>query len=239
MSTPDKDTQPTFADTVNAVVGQMTQTEDGKWQLPADITDEAVIFAANAERRRRDTQSAYTRSQQELARKEAENNLLAESWQKDFSLNLTTEQRAELEELKVTDPDAWRAKLNEFEQEKANKFKEVQKSIQQKAVGETEIQYRQRALQEFSEAHPDLKITDDVIKNDIPPRITRELEDGKINFGDFLNKVAEYMGKGRVIKPDDGNAHESIDLAKAPGGSLPDGSAIKEASKTAYKDEIY
>lgn len=242
MSTPNQDTQAkTFADTVNEVVGQMTQGEDGKWILPesVDKNNEALVFAVNAEKRRRDTQAAYTRTAQEKARLEAENKHLAEGWQKDFSSSLTTEQQAELEELKVTDPEAWRLKLNELEETRRNKFNETRKTIQQKAVGESEVEYRQRALQEFSEAHPDLKLTDDVIQNDIPPRITKQLEAGEITFGDFLAKVAEYMTKGRVVKPTEEKPNGGIDLGTAPGGSLPDGNAIKEASKTQYQDEIY
>lgn len=242
MSTPSPDTQTkSFADTVNEVVGQMTQGEDGKWLLPegVDKNNEALVFAVNAEKRRRDTQAAFTRTAQEKARLEAENKHLAEGWQKDFSSSLTTEQQAELEELKVTDPEAWRLKLNELEETRRNQFNETRKTIQQKAVGESELEYRQRALQEFSEAHPDLQLTDDVIQNDIPPRITKQLESGEITFGDFLSKVAEYMTKDRVVKPTEEKPNGGIDLGTAPGGSMPDGAAIKEASKTQYQDEIY
>lgn len=242
MSIPNQDTQTkSFADTVNEVVGQMTQGEDGKWILPesVDKNNEALVFAVNAEKRRRDTQAAFTRTAQEKARLEAENRHLAEGWQKDFSSSLTTEQQAELEELKVTDPEAWRLKLNELEETRRNQFNETRKTIQQKAVGESELEYRQRLLQEFSEAHPALKLTDDVIQNDIPPRITKQLESGEITFGDFLAKVAEYMTKGRVVKPTEDKPNGGIDLGTAPGGSMPDGAAIKEVSKTQYQDEIY
>jgi hypothetical protein len=242
MSTPDQDTQTkSFADTVNEAVSQMTQGEDGKWSLPdsVDKGNEALVYAVNSERRRRDTQAAYTRTSQEKARLEAENKHLAEGWQKDFSSSMTTEQQAELEELKVTDPEAWRIKLNELENARQAKFNETRTSIQQKAVGESELDYRQRALQEFSEAHPDLKLTDDVIQNDIPPRLTKQLENGEVTFGAFLDKVAEYMTKGRVVKPTEEVPNGGVDLGKAAGGSLPDGNAIKEASKTQYNDEIY
>ena len=41
--------------------------------------DPAVLFAANAERRRRDTQAAYTRTQQELKQVKAVNQSMAET----------------------------------------------------------------------------------------------------------------------------------------------------------------
>lgn len=242
MSTPGNDTQTkTFAETVNEVVGQLTQGEDGKLIIPETIdqTNEPLMFAVMAEKRRRDTQASFTRTQQENARLKAENNHLAEGWQKDFSSTLTLEQQAELEELKVTDPDAWRTRLNQLEEQRKVKFNETRQTIQQKAVGESEMEYRQRALKEFAEAHPDLQLTDDVIENDVPPRFTKQLEKGEITFGAFLDTVAEYMTKGRVVKPTEEKPNGGIDLAKAPGGSLPDGAAIKEASKTQYNDEIY
>lgn len=242
MSTPGNDTQTkTFEQTVNEVVGQMTQDDKGNWSIPdsVDKNNEALIYAVNSERRRRDTQAGFTRLSQEKARLEAENKHLAEGWQKDFSSSLSVELQAELEELKVTDPEAWRQKLNDLENQRQTQFNETRKSIQQKAVGESELDYRQRALEEFALAHPDLELTDDVVKNDIPPRITKQLEAGEITFGAFLDKVAEYMTKGRVVKPTEEKPTGGLDLGKAPGGSHPDGEAVKIASQNQYNDEIY
>lgn len=242
MSTPSNDTQTkSFAETVNEAVGKMTQDEKGGWTLPEGIDkdNEALVYAINAERRRRDTQAAFTRTSQEKARLEAENKHLVEGWQKDFTSTLTVEMQAELEELKVTDPEAWRQKLNDLEQQRQTQFQERRTSIQQKAVGESEIEYRTRALEEFAAAHPDIELTDDVVKNDIPPRITRELEEGKISFGDFLTKAAEYLSKTKVVKPTEEKPNGGLDLGKAPGGSHPDGEAVKIASQSQYNDEIY
>lgn len=241
MSTPDKDTQPSFGDKVNTVVASMVQGEDGNWQLPetVDKSDEALIFAVNAERRRRDTQSAFTKTSQENARLKAEANQLAEGWQKDFASSLAPEVQAELEELKITDPDAWRQRLNYLEEERVAKFQEKRTAIQQKAVGESEIEYRQRAFQEFQEQYPTLQLTDDAIKYDIPPRITKELDEGKITFVDYLTKAAEYLSKNRVLKPSEEKPTGGTDLGKAPGASLPDGNAVKIASQNQYKEEIY
>ncbi|AFV51087.1 hypothetical protein MS_008 [Vibrio phage VPMS1] len=90
-----------FADKVNDVVNNMTQSEDGKWAMPEGDFDEATIFAANAERRRRDTQSAYTRSQQELKGIKAENELLAQNYEENYVQNLPSSIQADLKNLRL------------------------------------------------------------------------------------------------------------------------------------------
>lgn len=243
MSTPSNDTQTqpvTFAEQVNAAVGQMTQDADGKWTLPesVDANNEALVFAVNAERRRRDTQSAFTRTAQENAQLKAEAEQLAAGWKKDFVNSLPVETQAELEELKITDPDKWRVKLQELEQQRGAQFQENLSAIKTKAVGESEKDYRQRAFTEFTEANPDLKLTDDVIKYDIPPRITMQLDKGEITFGEYLTKAAEYLRKGRVMPPKEGEPGD-INLSRAPGDSHPSQEAEQRANKASYGDEIY
>lgn len=228
-----------FEAKVNEVVSAMTQDESGKWQLPADVTDEALIFAANAERRRRDTQSAYTKTQQQLKQLESERNHLLKGWEADFTKTLPTDKQAELEELKASDPDAWRNRLNELEQEQRQAFQAKAQEIAVKAKGETELDYRQRALEEFQQANPTLTINDDVIQNDVPPRLTKQLEKGEITFGEFLNQVKTFMTKGKVVNPKVDKANDDPDLGDVPGGSAPGGDAVAKASKKQYKDEIY
>lgn len=243
MGTPNNDTQEqsvSFAEQVNSAVSQMTQDSDGKWIIPAsvDANNEALVFAINAERRRRDTQSAFTRTAQENAQLKAEAEQLAAGWKKDFVNSLPIETQAELEELKITDPDKWRVRLQELEQQRGAQFQENLSAIKTKAVGESEKEYRQRAFTEFSEANPDLQLTDDVIKYDIPPRITMQLDKGDITFGEYLAKAAEYLRKGRIMPPKEGEPGE-IDLSKAPGGSHPSAEAEQRANKVSYNDEIY
>lgn len=228
-----------FADQVNEVVNNMTQSEDGKWAMPEGDFDEATVFAANAERRRRDTQSAYTRSQQELKGIKAENELLAQNYEENYVQNLPSAVQADLEELKASDPDAWRQKLADLERERKDEFKTKHEEIKTKAAGESEAEYRVRALQEFQEANPTLKITDDVIQNDIPPRITKQLEQGKINFGEFLNQCGEYMSKGRVVAPPSDKAPDNPNLNKTPGSSAPGKDAVEASASQSYNNEIY
>lgn len=233
------DNSPSFADQVNEAVNQMTQDESGKWQLPESIRDnEALSFAANAERRRRDTQSAYTKSQQLNKRLELERDQFAKGWENDFAKTLPADAQADLEELKATDPEAWRAKLNELEQQQRTSFQERVTKIQEKASTETEMEYRQRALEEFQEAHPNLQLTDDIIANDIPPRISKELESGKVTFAEFLANCAEYLNKGKVLNKGK-TKDEEPNLGDVGGSDYPDKQAADKANIKTYDDEIY
>lgn len=247
MSIPDKDAATpngakapiTFESRVNEVVGAMTQDDKGGWVLPEGDHDEAIIYAANAERRRRDTQSAYTKTNQEKARLEAENRLLADAWSNDFATQLDTKTQMELEELKMTDPDAWRIKLNEIEQQRKASFQETRTSIQQKAQGETELEYRQRALADFTAANPDLQLNDDVIKFDLPPRLTMQLEKGEVSFGEFLNQAKTYLTKSRVVAPTGDKPTPEKDLGVTAGSDRPADDSVSRALANQYNEEIY
>lgn len=240
MSTPENDTQ-SFEAVVNTAVSAMVQGEDGKWSLPetVDKTNEPLVFAINAERRRRDTQSAYTRTSQENARLKAEVNHLAEGWQADFAATQSPEVQAELEELKYADPEAWRVRINELENVRKTKFNERRTEIVEKAKGESEVEYRTRAIEEFAAAHPEIALTDEVIANDIPPRFTNELKSGKITFVQFLDNCAEYLSKGRVVKPQEETANSQPDLGKVAGSDYPSDAAKAAAVKSSYDKEIF
>lgn len=240
MANPDDNAsqEVSFTDRINNTVAQMTQDEKGNWQLPEGVEDEVLVTAVNLERRRRDTQSAYTKVAQENARLKAEAEQLAKGWQNDFASQLSPEVQAELEELKVTDPDAWRAKLNTLEQERTQKFNSTREEIRTKAQHESEADYRTRAMAEFSEKNPGIVLNDEVIANDVPPRYLKELEAGTITFGAFLDKCAEFIGKPRVLKQEE-QAKGGIDLGKVPGGDAPSGDAVKAALTKQYDDEIF
>ena len=43
-----------------------------------------------------------------------------------------------------------------------------------------ELEYRKALLAEYNKAHPDKPLTDELIQNEVPRRLTKELEEGKI-----------------------------------------------------------
>ena len=216
---------------VNEILPQL-----GTEGFDAASVDPVVLYAATAEKRRRDTQAEFTRTSQKLKKVEAVNAQLAQAYEADVVANLPTTEAAKLEELKYSDPDAWRAKIVEFEQTQRQKVQEKLQTIEQEASGKTEIEVRTEQLAAFSAAHPDFVINDDVIDNDIPPRITNKLRKGEISFADFLDECYTYINKGKVIAQ--GDVPPVIpDLGKAPGGTTPVQS--KEDPKSGYNTEIY
>ena len=90
-------------------------------------------------------------------------------------------------------------------------------------------------LAAFQQAYPDISLTDEVIENDIPPRITKKLEQGKISFLDFLEECRNYLTKGKVV--DKGEEPPAVtDISKNPGSSSqPSG----RRARSDYEEEIF
>ena len=177
---------PTFEEQVNTAINSMTEVE-GKQVFAEGVTDD-VKFAANAVRRQKDTQAAYTKNQQELKALTSENEQLASSWAQDVTKTLTVEQQSDLEELKHSNPEAWREKVNAYEQENATTVQTKHSEIKKKVNEESELDRRTRVLEEFNTNNPTIALTDDVIENDVPPRFSKQLEAGEITFEEFINK---------------------------------------------------
>lgn len=198
--------------------------------------DPALLFAAKAEKRRRDTQSEYTKVSQKAKKLEMVNNQLASTLETELVSSLPAREAAQLEELKYSDPDAWRVKLTELENKRRADVRGKLEAIEQEVGTKTELEQRVEMLQEFSAAHPGFEINDDVIANDIPPRITNKLAKGEISFTDFLEQCHDYLSRNKVI--DKGEVPPDIpNLAKAPGGSTPQQS--KTDPKSGYESEVY
>lgn len=198
MST--SDNADTFAQQVNNVVSQATVDEKGNFQLPDGVeASDEVLYAAKLEKKYRDTQSGFTKAQQEKKRLEAENEKLALSWQQDAVKSLSSTEQARLEELKSTDPESWREELNNLETKKQEEFGNRRKEISQEAYEMTALEQREAELEAFNKANPDFAITDDVIENDIPPRITNQLKNGEITFSEFLDKSKKYIETPKKI----------------------------------------
>lgn len=230
--------QPSIEQQVTTLVDSMEKKDD-KWVLPegVEISPE-MQYAAMAERRRRDTQSEYGRSQQKLKAVETENATLVKEWEQDVIGKLTDDQRKELAELKHDNPDAWRVKVTEYEQANKDSFNTRAADIKSKAKEETEIERRTRLFDEHNKAHPDLQITDAVIENDLPPRFAKQLAAGEITFEDFLAISTEFLSRGKVIDSGE-QPPKQPNLSKAGGSSRPAQSAVEQSAKESYKDEIY
>jgi len=227
--------QESFADQVNKAVSGMTVNDEGVHVLPEGL-DDNVKVAANAEKRRRDTQSSFSKSQQELAVAKAENKRLRELATP--QLNLSTEEKEELFDLKNTDPEAWRTKLTGYEDKAKADLGESLQKVSLESAQEAEVSRRAQVLEDFLTANPGFTISDDVLANDIPPRIKNKLESGEVTFEAFLDEAKAYLGKNKKLG--DGNSvGGEPDLDTVGGGANATPDAIQEDIIKSYDKEIY
>jgi hypothetical protein len=237
------DTTPeTFEGKVNAAVKTMVKDNKGILRLPegAELSEE-VTYAANLESRRRQTQSQYVKSRQELSEVGHVTKALKDKLAKRTTIKVTADQQIELDELKGSDPDAWKAKLDGYEAEARagidTEFDEV--GVQAREL--SEVDRRLVILDEYKASNPGFDLTDDILANDVPKRITSELESGKITFEDFLGKVNTYLTSNKVITPaKDEKETKQPNLGDLAGKSTPEKVAVKKSINQSYaKTDIY
>ena len=177
------------------------------------------------EKRFKDTQAFATRIAQEKADKERElEELKAElsvlKTTAKPSLTIDAQMQSELEDLKYSDPDAWRAKVNELEQKANTEFNSKIAEAKQLSTQQLELQRRANILAQFQTEHPDVELTDELLHLDIPQRIVKELENGKVTYEEFLNNVYNYVKTPKVV----GSATKTLEqpnLSKTGGDDTP------------------
>jgi len=218
-----------FADKVNNLVNDL---KAGK-ELPEGL-DEATQFAVNAERRRRDTQASYTQGQGQIAKLKAENEALAERFATSHKAQVTPEEQERLDELKATDPEAWRIELNAIEQRSKEEAHNTIENLSQAA----EVAARKQQLASFLEANPGFELTQDILDTEVPPKFSKELEAGTVTFEQFLTNVHGYLTANKVIAPGE-PAPEAPNLSKIGGSSTPDEHAIEQDILSSYNQETY
>lgn len=230
----------TFADKVTKIVNEAEVDDKGNLILPDDMSEE-VKFAAVTEKRRRDTQSSFTKLSKSHKALEVEKATLIKNFTK-ADVKLTPEQTEELENLKFEDPDAWRVKLNQYEEEARNKrIKEIDdelKQVSKSTLDNEELEDRKTILANFKENNDGFELNQTIIDNDIPPRITKKLETGAITFLDFLNECRDYLSKGKVIGQGD-EPNKQPNLGKVGGASKPEDSATAKDIVTSYDKETF
>ncbi len=230
-----------FEDTVNELVSKMEKQEDGTWLLPEDESkdlDEPTLFAVTSERRRRDTQSGYTKSQQQVRRQTALASVLQEKLLSS-SIEFTPEQRNELDSLKTTDPDKWREKLNEYETKARTLLKTELEEIAKNTADKSEIEIREEQMAAWSKS-TGIKLTDEIVNNDLPPRFKKDLTDGKITFEKFLEKAGTFLTSKKIIKgSEEDTDDDTINLSDVAGGQAPTKQAQEGDFEETYKKTIF
>ena len=184
------------------------------------------------EKRFKDTQAAFTKSRQELAATKAE--LQAAKEMQQFAM--PADVKARLDELKFSDPDAWRVEMNAFEQSKTAKFNEINATNTQAILSELNQEDRVQTLKEFNSLHG-VEITESLLQNEIPNRIHNELNSGAIDYATYLAKCVEYLKTPKVIA----GTQEVLgqpNIGKIGGGATPGEAASNMNIETAYKTMV-
>lgn len=203
---------------------------------PATLTDDANSTNGQVaeqqvdwEKRFKDTQAGYTKSRQEIAELKAKLAVAGKTPE------ISAEDKDRLEDLKYTDPEAWRQELGALESKQTQTYNEELA----KATRElTALEQREIAFNEFALNHPDVVITDDIINYDVPKRITNKLEKGEITFEVYLEEVYEYLKAPKVIGSAT-KASEQPNMSDLGGGSQAANYAVTEDIRQSYKNEVY
>lgn len=177
------------------------------------------------EKRFKDTQAFATKIAQEKADKErelaelkAELSVLKTTAKP--SLTIDAQVQSELEDLKYSDPDAWRTRVNELETAANAEFNSKIVEAKQLSSKQLELQRRANVLTQFQNEHPDVVFTDELLHLDIPQRIVKELENGKVTYEEFLNNVYNYVKTPKVISSTT-KTLEQPNLSKTGGDDTP------------------
>jgi len=199
-------------------------------------TDNQNGSSVDFEKRFKDTQGAYTKSQQELKATKARLDALEKLTTPKVELDEATKQ--ELDDLKYDNPDAWRAKMNKLETEAHNKHKGTLNEAGKMAAQQAELERRAQVLTEFNASQPNLVLTDEVIQLDVPNRINKKLESGEVTFEAYLEEVANYLQAPKVI----GDGNQTLnqpDLSKVGGDEKPSDGAVKKDIVKDYKNLVF
>ena len=201
--------------------------------LPAGGEAETNV---NYEKRFKDTQSAYTKSQQELKAAKAKLEALEKLTQPVVQLDEATQ--AQLDELKYSNPEAWRDKMNSLEAEAKLKHLSVLSEAEKIAMQQAELEQRAQILSEYNSKHPQNPITDEVIMFDVPPRITKKLENGEISFEEFLSEAHNFLYAPKKVG--DGNQTlKQPNMRDFGGGTTPTNNAVDSSIIENYKNLVY
>ena len=189
--------------TLDVAINEALASADEKGIIPfEDNVDPVFKKLVLTEKKARQHQAKAIKAIQEATSLKATNQVLSETIK--GSVVLTAEQTAELEDLKHTDPDEWFKKKTEYEsvQKTATeaKLQELTEAAATTALKDLTLNERKEALESFQK-RTGIVLTDDIMQNDIPPRLQAKIN--TVPFDDYLNEVATYLGKTKVVKQTD------------------------------------
>lgn len=230
----------TKTESVSELVKQVTKDEAGNLVFPEGVAlTEDKKLAVIAEKRRRDTQGEFTKVNQSKLALEAENLKLKEELLK-TKISFTPEQVEELEDLKIENPEKWRSKLNEYEtshlEAQKEKIENLSTQVKTEAAKNFEVLTREQVLNDFN-AENKVGLTEQLLADEIPLRITKKLNEGKVTFEEFLEESLVYLKTNKAIKEEP--VMDNPNLNSVSGGREPGKIDLEVPLGEAYKNDIY
>ena len=193
------------------------------WQKQAEV----------AEQRRRDSQAELTPLQQEVARLKAENEVLRDG-SGGPTLQLDDAEAQRLEDLKYSDPDAWRQEINVLETKAHKAGKEAfDAKVQAKAtehLTEVDKAANRKTAEDFFAVNTDLD--GETFHKLIPVGLQEDVVAGKITVAEFLEQGAEIIRNAPVKSQ---KAPNSPDLGAVAGGAAPSDGAVKKENDKSWE----
>lgn len=234
----DNSDSPTFEQQVNTIVSTMTRDVNGNYQFEKKGLSEEVVYAANAERRRRSTESALGKTKTQLKAEQTVTKQLKTRIVNLAKPDISIDKQVELDELKYSDPEAWHKEMNKLEFGANTSLQTELGNITSEASQQAEKDSRESILSEYNKKNPDFVITDEVVENDIPPRITNKLTSNKISFEEFLLEARDYLKKPKKIGSNT-KVENTPNLGNAGGGSTPSKVAINGEHSVSYDKQVF
>jgi len=185
---------------INDTIKKLDIDENGKFVYPGDM-DPMLKAAISATKSFRDTQSSFTKNQQELKGSKAEIEALRDqvTQYEAPTSGLSQEEQTALMELKFTDPDEWHKRMNTLDAQAADRVREKFDGVRKEAESRTVEEMRVDALGVFNEATEN-KLTQDMLQFDVPPRWVQEVQAGELSFDEFLTRSSDFIFGNKVVK---------------------------------------
>ena len=185
---------------VNKTLKNIKVGDDGKFVYPDGIDPMLKIAVANA-KSFRDTQASYTKTRQELKALEAEKAALKSELEKLYhpTADLSEDEKLELEELKLTNPENWYKRMRALEDSSTKKIDEKLNEAKEKTLEQLAVEERQQALEEFNQ-NSEVKLSQELLEMEVPKKYHQQLSAGEITWTEFLEKAAKFIGAPTTVK---------------------------------------
>ena len=200
--------------------------ESGKITNLDNEVDHNVLYALEVELERDRLIAEKEKRETHVATVDIYNKKLLEEFANSFDYNKLDENtQLELDELRDGDQNAFIDKVSQLKknyvEKKYNRIREnAEKSIQENNK-KIFVAKREKQLERFNNRLPEgtNPLTLDVIDNDIPPRMLKELETGKVTFDNFLKKAHKYINQEKKVYKGKEPLNQ-VNIAKGGGGLI-------------------